>query len=204
MTEIETTFTHRLDEFTSRLQDFKQCGVRLWRDLAGWLGALSLDRRAQVKRRWQGLLPAQRVEILAMNGRGEVPDYLALEADIVVHPSTLKALAPEAKKKIADPEYNVEILNPHGAPSIKRLGDLNKVEWNQVIDEKGKLLERAEEQAKRILRPPAKPPSESIPLARNYQRIDGALIKIEAWPNDDQQDRTVIVARIADLRKWVS
>jgi len=203
--EIEGEFSVALNDFTQRLQAFKSNGIALWRDLSTWLGKLSIERKNQVKRRWKGLLPSTRIDILAMHGRGECPDYLALEAEIRVHPTVIRRLDADAARKIQNPEYNIEILSSHGSPKIKKLSELNAVEFRQVIDEFGHLLERAEQQAKRVLPVQGKKKrDEHASVVRNCQRISGQLVKLEAWPDGEKENVTVIHARIADLRKWIA
>jgi len=132
MTEIEAKTERALDAYESELQEI---AARWHHDLdrvAAIVARLDREQLRKAKRILKPFLSADHVERLALWGRGKVPEYLATPAKSVPA-RQLRRLSRTARIAIESPETPVEVYRPSGTV-IKALGELNPVEFDQVVD----------------------------------------------------------------------
>jgi len=200
--EAQKKFKRELEEFLVEFETIRSGILESWKRLSGWLGAQSKDNYKYAKRRLKEVLRPERIELLMLLGRKQIPDYIALSPDgIILYPSEIMNLKSEERKKLLNPERCVELLDPPRGVRTKRLRDLNRVEFRQILGSNGRLLERAEQQAKLILPiRPSKEEERSLPVARDFPYSTGKMMLVRAWPDGDPQNVSEFLIPLSKLK----
>jgi len=127
----------------------------VWVEASDLLARLTGPQMDQVKRRFRGIVRADHLDRLAMFGRREIGEHLAIP-ERSVRASLLRRLPAATLAALNDPDREVEVWSADGHVFAKRLCTLCDYEFDQVVDEHGK-IRSADAQRRRLLAANARP-----------------------------------------------
>ena len=173
MTEV-TIKTYTENDFSRACAEISKLATKIAGDrrriaeLLAPMSALQLKRAGKLFKPFFGRFDV--VERLALMGRGEMPEYLALK-DYSIRAKVWELLFPAVKETLSDPSYEVAIRHENGATYFKPAMHVTPVEWVQVIGGR-KLLAPDEQDAFHLKRDQKKPESQRGFNAVKIQRCE--------------------------------